>query len=369
MAKQYSVCQMRDTGYSSSSNNSGGKKSVQITINVSYRVIVTDPADPDFTGADVTDLQVAFAPGVPLVNYHTYYDQYNGVGMPLAICKSKTVKRDSGASNMFVVSCTFATEPAQSKNGKKQENPQDATQPPPVTPTDIDPVVSWSMGVREVVIDSAPAYAADDTALGTIDTNLLPCDPTATCADEWGVEFNQPVTQQRPTVTMTLTQFETSWSWEKLLERGYKVNNAAWGTDAVVKAWMITNINAVEQLVTVDDGAGGVTEEEWYRVTYTIMRDDYSVKNFNTATNLVEDLFVGHAAALPLISTHYIDFVQGGDDSVQKFLTEKNDPYMGRVDVYGVPLPDAAKGPNYVRYDTVDEISFSFLQWQPGDAS
>ena len=62
-------------------------------------------------------------------------------------------------------------------------------------------------------------------------------------------------------------------------------------------------------------------------------------------------------------------FVQGGDDSVKKFLTKNNDPYMGRVDVYGVPLPDAAKGPNYVRYDTVDEISFSFLQWQPGDAS
>ena len=68
MAKQYSVCQMRDSGYSSSASNSGGKKSVQITINVNYRVIVTDPDDVDFTGNDVTDLEVAFAPGIPLVN-------------------------------------------------------------------------------------------------------------------------------------------------------------------------------------------------------------------------------------------------------------------------------------------------------------
>jgi hypothetical protein len=330
-------------------------------------VIVTDPADPDFTGADVTDLQVAFAPGVPLVNYHTYYDVYNGVGMPLAVCKSKSVKRDSGASNMFVVSCTFATEPATSKNGKKEEKASDATQPAPLTPTDVDPVVSWGMGVREVVLDSAPAYAADDSPLGTISTNLLPCDQTSPAAKNWGVEFNMPVTKKIATVTMTVTQFETSWSWETLLERGYKVNNAAWGTDSVVKAWMITNINAVEQSVTVDDGAGGVTDAEWYRVTYTIMRDDYTVENWNTVTDSTDTLFVGHAAALPLYSTDYIDF-QASPHVVRPFLTEDNVPFVGKVDADGAPLPDDAAGCNYVRYDTVDEISFSFLQWQPGDA-
>ncbi len=367
MAKQYSVCQMRDTGYSSSANNSGGKKSVQITINVSYRVIVTDPADPDFTGADVTDLEVAFAPGLPLVNYNTYYDFHNNVGMPLAVCKSKSVKRDSSASNMFVVSCSFQTEPASSKNGKTQEKASDATQPPPATPTDVDPVVSYSMGVIERVLDSAPAYATDDSALGELDTNLLPCDQTADCAGDWGEEFRMPVTKKVPTVTMTITQFESTWSWEKILERGYKVNNAAWGADSVVKAWMITNINAVEQSVKIDDGAGGVTDAEWYRVTYTITRDAYTVSNYNTATNLMEDLFVGHAAALPLMSKKYIEYNPGGTDVVKKFLTEDLDPFIGKVDVYAVPLPDDAAGPNYVRFDTVDELNFSFLQWQPGE--
>ncbi len=367
MAKQYSVCQMRDTGYSSSANNSGGKKSVQITINVSYRVIVTDPADSGFTGADVTDLEVAFAPGIPLVNYHTYYDSYANVGMPMAVCKSKSVKRDSGASNMFVVTCSFATEPATSKNGKKEEKADDATQEPPLTPDDIDPVVSYSMGVREVVVDTAPAYASDDTPLGVISTAILPCDPNSVVADKWGPEFQMPVTKKIPTVTMTITQFESTWSWEKLLERGYKVNFFAWGNDTVAKSWMITNINAVEQSVKIDDGVGGVTDADWYRVTYTIMRDAYTVKNYNTVTGQVDDLFVGHAAALPLYSPVYIDTVASPDE-IRIFLTKDSVPYIGRVDHEGAPLPSTTQGCNYVRYDTVDDVDFSFLQWQPGDA-
>ena len=359
MAKQYSVCQMRDTGYSSSANNSGGKKSVQITISMNYRVIVTDPADPTFTGADVSDLEVAFAPGIPLVNYNTFFDHYAGVGMPLAVCKSKSVKRDTGATNMFIVSCTFATEPASSKNGKDEEKPTDATQPAPQQPSDIGAVVSFSMGSREIVLESAQAYADDESDLGIISTRLLPCNQTSDAAGDWGEKFNMPVTRRQPTVTMTITQFESTWSWQKLLDRGYKVNNAAWGTDSVVKAWMITNINAVEQSVVVDDGTGNLIDEDWYRVTYTIVRDDYTVVNNDGAS-----LFVGHAQALPLYSTSYIDFI-ASPDVIRPFLTEDNVPFVGKVDADGDKLPDNAEGCNFVRFDTVDEISFSFLQWSP----
>lgn len=364
MALQYSVCQMRDTGYSASANNSGGKKSCQITINQSYRVIVTDPADPDFTGADVTDLQVAFAPNIPLVNYNTYYDTYNGVGMPLAVCKSKSVKRDTSASNMFVVTCSFQTEPATSKNGKTQENPSDATQPAPEQPTDVGAVVSVSMGVREEVVYTAPAYAADESSLGTISTTTLPCDPNSVVADQWGPEFRIPVTKKIPSITFTITQFEDDWHYSNVLNRGYKVNNGTWGTDTVAKAYMITGINAVEQSVKVNSG-GTLVDENWWRVTYTIERNDYSVSNYNSGTGQYDDLFVGHAAALPLYSDVYID-TAASPDVIRKFLTEENVPYIGKVDADGAKL--ASDGVNFVRYDTVDEISFGFLQWAPGDA-
>lgn len=352
MPLTFDVCQLRDTGYSASANNSEGHKSVNISFTARYLVKVEGAANPN----EISDLQVAYAPGIPLVNYHTYYHAASGLGFPLAVCSSKSVKRLSENGNVFHVDVTFATEPSKQGSGKEQEEAADAdpvATPPPVDVTDIDPQVSYSLTSFETVEHTAPGYDQADVALDTpnvVSTQLLP-----SVNGQLGEQFNQPVTKKNANVSLTITQFEDTWSIDNLLDRGYKVNNAAWGTDAVVKAWMITNIAAVAQGVTMDVG-GTATVVEKYRVTYTLERNDYTVKSS------VGNLFVGHQSALPLYSRFYLD----NNQEAVSFLSPKGMPIVGKVDATGAALADQSDPPHYVRFDTVDEIDFSFLQWEPG---
>jgi len=354
MPLTYEVCQLRDTGYTASSNNTGGLKSVQIGFTAKYLVKVSGASDPN----DISDLQVAYAPGIPLVNYNTYYHAASGLGYPLAVCSSKTVKRLSENGNVFHVDVTFQTDPQQG-GGKNTEVPSDADpvlSPPPLVTTDITPQVSFALTDVTTVLSTAPGYDQSDVPLKT--PNVVSTDILPSVNGKLGVKFETPVTKRNANVTLTITQFESTWDIDSLLDRGYKVNDAAWGVDGA-KLWMITGINAVKQSVTVDDGAGGTAEEEWYRVTYTLERNDYSVSA--VVGGVETSLFVGHQTALPLYSTHYLDTNQ----VPQRFLSESGEPMVGKVDADGDPLADQTDPPHYVRFDTVDEISFSFLQWSP----
>ena len=344
MALTFDICQLRASSYSASANNSKGHKSCTITIQTSYLVKVTDPADSGFNGSKVTDLHVAFAYGIPVVNLHTFYDQITGVGMPLAVCSDKKVKRLEGNAATFQVDVTYKTEPMQG-NGPTQEKPsasQTTPSPPPTAPTDIDPQVSRSVVGREIVLNSAPAYGSNNQALGVLSTRIIPSD-----GDIIKDEFNQPVTRTKANLQLTVTQFEEDFSDQDLLDRCYRVNEEEYrGFPA--KSAMITNINSVPQIVQTDTG-----EEEWSRVTYTILIDDYTVEN------QAGPLFIGHAAGLPLIS-HYHN--QGGE--LNEFWKDEESGLggVGLIDVTGAPLLDQSGAPDYIRFDTVDEIPFDFLQ-------
>jgi hypothetical protein len=354
MALTYEVCQMRETGYSASSNNSGGMKSCQISLTQVYRVIVTDPANANFAADDVTDVHVAFAPGIPIVNYHTWYDSTTNVGIPLAVCNSKTVRRLDSNATVFEVTCAFATEPGKQSKAQESEtpsNPQPET--PPASVTDIDPVVTRGVVGRDIVMHAAPAYGPNGSAviLGpnlnaeTISTRFLPV------ADAFGVgidglrnEIDQPVTRKKPLLQLTITQFEDTFTDQDLLDRCYKVNLTAY-RGFVIKAAMITNINAVAQSVQM---AAGPAEK--YRVTYTILVDDYTVVSDANAT-----LFVGHAAAVPLIGHWHLD---ANDDAVQFQQTGAGIGAVGLLNLDGT-AKDPDDTPDYVRFDTVEETEFN----------
>ena len=344
MALTFDICQLRASSYSASSNNSGGHKSCSITITTSYLVKVTDPADPNFNGSKVTDLHVAFAQGIPVVNLHTFYDSITGVGMPLAICSDKKVKRLDNNAATFQVDVTYKTEPAQG-NGPKQEKQsvsQTAPSPPPSSPEEIPPQESRSVVGRDIVLYSAPAYTSNETAMGTISTTIIP-----SANDLIKDEFNQPVTRKQANLQLTITQFEGNFTDVDLVNRCYKVNLAEYrGFPA--KSCMITSINCVDQIIQTDTG-----EETWNRVTYTILVDEYTVEN------QAGPLFVGHAAALPLIS-HY--HTQG--DQLNEFWKDEESGLggVGLIDSTGAPLANQSGSPDYIRFDTVDELDFSFLQ-------
>ena len=124
---------------------------------------------------------------------------------------------------------------------------------------------------------------------------------------------------------------------------------------------MITAINSVEQEIVVKAGAG-VAKEVWHRVTYNILIDEYSAEDSSGTS-----LFIGHAQGVPLIGHWYYD--ENGD--AKQFLVGDNTGIgnVGLVSIYGEALGSAGVpgsqlgAPDYVRFDTVDEINFAdFMQ-------
>ena len=359
MALTYDVCQMRETGYSATANNTGGMKSCQISLTQKFRVQVTDPANSSFSPDDVTDVHAAFAPGIPIVNYHTWYDPQTNIGIPLAVCNSKNVRRLDKNAAVFEVTCGYATQSAGAKQGLEQEA-EDPTDPepqePPTNVTDIDPVVTRSVVGREIVMHAAVAYGPTGAAVftdangdpKTISTKFLPC----TGLDDNGNllelknEINQPITRKKPLLQLTITQFEDTFTDQNLLDRCYKVNLTTY-RGFVTKAAMITNINAVAQSVQM--AAGPAVK---YRVTYTILVDDYTV-----VSDEDDQLFIGHAAGVPLMG-HWFHDANGTGDAVQFQQLGSGIGAIGCVNLDGTRKdPDAT--PDYVRFDTVEEIEFN----------
>ena len=342
MALAFEVCQLRGTSYSASGNSSGGKKSVTVSFTKKFLVKATGITSPD----EVTDIQVAYANGIPLVNYHTWYDQTTGLGYPLAVCKSKKVTRLDNNGFVFHVDCTFSTEPSQ--KGKDGPEEEQAPEVPPVNVTDIAPQISRAVVGREIVLYEAPAYSGVGPVGGVdgvkVSTRVMP-----SSGNKLQEMFEAPVTRTKPLLNLTVTQFEDTFTNQQMMDRCYKVNDADWA-GFVTASVMITGINAVKQAVQMASGM-----EEKYRVTYTLSYDDYTVTDSGLA-----DLFVGHSAALPLVSRSYLDAAQS--NSVKMFAkTGVGIGNVGLVDVDGHQLPNQNGPPDYIRFDTVDEISFSFL--------
>lgn len=376
MAWVYEVCQLRDTGYSANANNSGGQKSCQLNLTQKYIVIVTDPSDANFHGSQVNDIHAAFAKDsvtnvrIPQVNYNTYYDPVANVSVPLAVCTSKTVRRKQENTAVFEVDCTFQTGGGSggggggAKQGKAQESetPQDPEpQEPPTNVTDISPVVTRSVVGRDIVLHSAPAYGADgllggDIDLGVRSTRFLPTVDLAAEDNKINNEIDQPITRKQPLLQITVTQFEDTFTDEDLLKRCFRVNTQEY-RGFPVKSAMITAINAVEQNVQLDAGPA-----DKYRVTYNILIDEYSAEDSSGTS-----LFIGHAQGVPLIGHWYYD--ENGD--AKQFLVGDNTGIgnVGLVSIYGEALGSAGVpgsqlgAPDYVRFDTVDEINFAdFMQ-------
>lgn len=362
MALQYEVCQLRSTGYGASANNSGGQKSCQISFTQTFLVKITDPADPDFNGSKVSDVHAAYASGIPIVNYHSWYDPGSNIGMPLAVCKSKKVKRMDANASVFEVECTFQTEAG--KQGKEQEvenGNAPAPETPPTDVTDISPVVTRSVVGRDIVLHEAPAYGYDNKPVfgpeagpaESIQTKYLPCthfNPDTLNYLDIKNEINQPITRKQSMLQLTVTLFEDTFTDQNLLERCFKVNTETF-RGFQPGSTMITAVNAVKQSVQMAAG-----QQEKYRVTYNMLIDTYTV-TYNDG-----DLFVGHSAAVPMIGKFFRkDVVGGGITRKIKQFAQKGSGLgaVGIVELDGLPASNQMGEIPYIRYDTVEEADFS----------
>lgn len=360
MAFQYEVCQLRQTGYNASANNSGGQKACQLSFTQVFLVKITDPSNPDFNPSMVSDVHAAYAAGIPIVNYNTWYDAGANIGMPLAVCQSKTVKRMDANASVFEVTCTFKTEAG--KQGQSEEvvdGDDPEPEPPPASVDDISPIVTRSVIGRDIVLHEAPAYGYDDLPVFAdgnnkaipIQTKYLPCtevDPDTGDFLELKNEINQPITRKQPLLQLTVTIFEDTFSDANLLERCFKVNTGPFrGFQA--GSTMITAINAVKQSVQMAAG-----KQDKYRVTYNMLVDTYTVTFGGTP------LFVGHSAAVPMIGKFFRKDKDDGTMKVKQFAQK-----MAGLGAVGLVLIDGQPAQNqmgevpYIRYDTVAEIDFN----------
>tara|TARA_R110000824_G_scaffold10010_7_gene44362 strand:+ start:2580 stop:3626 length:1047 start_codon:yes stop_codon:yes gene_type:complete len=347
VALTYNVCQLRDTTYSASGAAKAGKQSVVYTFGTKYLVQVTDSADPGFGPEDITELHVASAAGIPIVNVNTYYHAPTNTGNPFAVCTGKRVTRSKQNGTVFTVDATYSS---QASDSSKTEKPGggDNTGTPPAAFTDIPATLSRSLTMREVRRYNAPAYSADLAINGAeLNTTFLP--QNANQATRVGEKLGVPVMTKTSNISYTLTQFEATFTDNNLIARGYKVNSDVWRSN-VVKSCMITGIDAVEQTVQL---AAGPTSG--YRVTYSIDVDNYTVTDSNA-----NSLFIGHATGIPLVSGHHLN--AAGDKVLPFSKGNLGIGAVGLVDINMQPLADQTGSPDYVMFDTVNEISFSFLQ-------
>ena len=358
----YDVC---ETAVSSSQASRQDDDVVNQTATTSYRVIVEPVQSDNVTPVDPTEVPTELirnCPELPAVNASTYY--YGGISNPYLICSSKSV--DRAVDNRLVFNVTIqwqSQKPSSSEKGGEGGSP-------PANLTDIAPTVSAVIGKKEV-----PMWQ---------DKNDQQC---------WripgtGTPFTQPVVETVPTLTLTITQYESSITFEQMLERSYKLNSDTYRSKPAL-SWMTGPVKA--STVKVQLASGEVTAA---KVTYTVSLSDATFDPVIDDEPLGEDVgtpyFYGWQQARPLIDDHallpsdtttrlgpihkwdssgnaksddittgYIYSGTGGRTAgEQRVPTGENQPYSPAY-------PDADRGadkPSYMFFQSQDAIPFTFLQ-------
>jgi hypothetical protein len=347
MALTYEICQLRNTDYSCESAG-GDKQAVKWNIGVSYLVKVTDPANPTFNPSDINEASVAMAPGLPRVNRTTYYDSVANSVCYGIVCTSKKVKRTKENGTVFIVDVKYTSKGSGQGTGTSDED-NNQFESPVTNITDISPIVTAEISSEDVVLykDKGDANAAPSV------------DPQNTRMMNGVREpFGAPVVENQSRLTLTVTQYESSITFQQMMDRSYKVNDDAWNGKAR-RQWKIGKVTAVEQEVQL--ASGTVT---CAKVTYPITLSDYTVTNWDATS-----IDVYHDTALPLISPSWLD--QNG----VKHLFADEDTALGSVGLInlsgylingsgGDPTDAVQNGqPDYKLFYSNDAISFSFLQY------
>jgi hypothetical protein len=148
MTIEYDICRKKTGNATYSLNTKNGEEVVTKTIQVTYRIHVTDPADPNFGPADVDEEMVRNAPA-PSVNptfnntlpkvADTVYESPDGTVYYWWRCTAVSVSRNSVNGTEFSASCTFTD-----TTGKEQGYTI------PADPENIAPIITRSSEQHEV---------------------------------------------------------------------------------------------------------------------------------------------------------------------------------------------------------------------------
>lgn len=260
MTIEYDVCRRKTSNATYSLNTKNGEEVVTKTIQVTYRIHVTDPADPNFGPADVDEEMVRNAPA-PSVNptfnntlpkvADTVYQSPDGTVYYWWRCTAVSVSRNSANGTEFSASCTFTD-----ATGREQGYTI------PADPEDIAPIITRSSEQHEVT-----AWTEDES----YDSSGSPCVlPT-------GSLYSNPPVKMVAQEVITFSQYENGFTVEDYFDRLYTLNSAAWtvypppvtGARNTVppRCGLISDIAYEKTTVPV---SGTPSTQTTYRVTYTI---------------------------------------------------------------------------------------------------
>ena len=295
----------------------GEADSVSITWKTEYSVYVDDVADPTFTGASVSPYDVVTATGIPIVNRSIYY--FNSKVIPFVICRNKTARQTQNKLKRWTVTASYK---AAARAG------QDEGLFEPVTPEanaeNYEPSEYAELGEIERVL--------------YVDKSNQPKKISLPSGNWW----SEPVIERVPTLTLKITQYETSITYEQMLERKLKTNSTEY-RDQLPGKWIISHIEANEVSVQLSGGPSTVA-----LVTYTLDLSPHD-SGWKDQRVLIDNVFKNPA------TQKYELFYGDKELKITRPCTIQEDGTLWQN--------GTSTAPKYVEYQVQDEINFTtFLQ-------
>ena len=356
MTIAYEICRKKTGSATYSLVQKNGQEVVSKSIQVTYRVHVTNAADPNFGPADVDEDMVRNAPaptaGATFNNTlpkagDTVYETPAGDVYYWWRCTSVGVNRNSSNGTEFSVICTFTD-----TTGKEAgEAPVDSIE-------DLEPIITYAAQQREVT-----AWTEDES------TVAAGSDPPP-CVLPTGSLYSNPPVKIVPDQVITFSQYERTFGPATMFERIYKLNDALWrvyssgassGFNAIdPRHAMITDISYEETTVPLSNGA-----QNCFRVTYTIHVRDWTLKSLNNFSQVV-DLDPGWDQPRVRADTRYLN-ISGELKPSANFGTWGHQQLYLRSDIPsprgGLPFDQGVQNgvPPYDLLQVQPQIDFSFL--------
>ena len=360
MTIAYEICRKKTGNATYSLVQKNGQEVVSKSIQVTYRVHVTDDENPTpipgFGPASVDEDMVRNAPaptvGATFNNTlpkagDTVYETPAGDVYYWWRCTSVGVNRNTSNGTEFSVSCTFTD-----TTGK------DAGESAVLQIGDLEPIITYAAQQREVT-----AWTEDESTV-SVGADPLPCVlPT-------GSLYSNPPVKVIPDQVITFSQYEAAFGPEVMFERIYKLNDAVWSVDSSgassgfnaidPRHAMITDIAYEETTVPLVAGP-----HTCYRVTYTIHVRDWTLKSLNDSSVIVS-LNPGWDQPRVRADTRYLN-ISGELKPSANFGTWGHQQLYLRSDVPsprgGLPFVQGVQNgvPPYDILKVQPQIDFSFL--------
>lgn len=305
MPATYTVSQGRNQRMSFT----GSQDSISVTWHQDYFVDVSG-----VTASDVDAYDVLTATGVPVVNRSVY--TIGSKIIPYVICRDKTATQNPDRLSRWTVKTKWS-----STVRSNTEETDNAPIDPPVAVTDITPLVVSELGETEKVL--------------WMDKSTTPVDAARTPAGNF---WSEPVMERIPTLRLKITQYEASITYDQMLARKFKVNDATYRSQDAQK-WLIEDVEATE--VDVELSGGPTTAA---LVTYTLALSPHEY---------------GWKVERALFDTQYLD-----TGEIKLFQNEQpGTSSIGYITSAGAKRVSQTGEPDYIEYERFDDTTFSsFLQ-------